>query len=154
MIEREDSLRQQIAQLVLGGEGFDVTLGTKAADKIIHLFKDSIVKAAYDAAAQHTPVMVGSGIVGCTGCGWNSMEYPPFAQHIRALPPESAILGAQEAELEARLEEARWWEHLVGWHNKGADCEKDCMYCARIAALESQLSALKAKREGGAKHEG
>ena len=39
-----------------------------------------------------------------------------------------------EAERKARLEEARWWEHLVPEIDHA---EPDCMYCKRIAALSS-----------------
>lgn len=34
---------------------------------------------------------------------------------------------------EAKLEEAKWWEHLV---TDALPCPADCMYCARMAALE------------------
>ena len=39
---------------------------------------------------------------------------------------------------DARLDEAKWWEHLVGAvdSNHPESRSPDCIYCARIAALE------------------
>ena len=37
-----------------------------------------------------------------------------------------------------RLDEAEWWEHLVGAHHQLEgieECEPDCMYCERIADI-------------------
>ena len=42
----------------------------------------------------------------------------------------------------AALEEARWWEHLVGaqLHLLGQDdCEPNCMYCERIRNIEKKI---------------
>lgn len=77
----------------------------------------------------------------------------PMAETIRALPPESAILGAQIAELEARLEEAIWWHDLNEIHDYSSgkcdnfvQIEDDAFDpCRRVKAIESQLSAARAK---------
>lgn len=59
---------------------------------------------------------------------------------ILALLPEAGKLLAERERL-ARLEEAEWWEHLVGAQHQlegRHECEPDCMYCEHIAALRKE----------------
>jgi|SRR6185437_2857101 len=55
-------------------------------------------------------------------------------------PVPADILAALAAhDREIRLDEAKWWEHLVGAQHElegREDCEPDCVYCARIRALQ------------------
>lgn len=137
MSEREDSLSHSRERPVGCSEEVWQILDTRYTVKPlwqrIQEAQASIVKAAYEAAARVPAqfiMMPGNEI--------------PMAETIRALPSESAILGAQLREMEARLEEAKWWcgvhrgphSHL-GW--------EDCRLCKHFADLESQLQRLTAE---------
>jgi hypothetical protein len=69
------------------------------------------------------------------------------ACHSVGLRQEREIAELRESLLVARLEEARWWEHLVGYikpdHSENHD--PDCMYCQRIAELEAALAKQRAE---------
>ena len=61
----------------------------------------------------------------------------------------AALAGSQndlaEALAACRLAEAKWWEHLVTNEHHDPDCEKDCMYCERLATLERAAGQPEAK---------
>lgn len=50
----------------------------------------------------------------------------------------------------ARLEEAEWWEDIVGIRHtldQREDCEPDCQYCERIQKNKVELTRLASGRK-------
>ena len=73
-----------------------------------------------------------------------------IAQAIHSLPLSGGDALAR-VRLEARIEEAHWWEHLVGFTEPDHPerHSEECLYCERIAELESQLAALAERGDKG-----
>lgn len=65
-----------------------------------------------------------------------------------------AELILQELCRQVRLEEVKFWEHLVGAEHAllgQEDCQSDCMYCARIESLQQISTSPDFQRIEGAK---
>lgn len=157
MTEREDSLSQLIphdscCSLMLS----DIApveypavcdCEHEKAVESVRKFVASIVKAAYEAAAneceRHAEFCHSEAHKGGDFQYLNTRrsEASYNAQRIRALPPESALLGAQIAELEARQKEATHWMENVAWYEESSEHCKD-----RLRELDSQIAALKHKK--------
>lgn len=93
----------------------------------------------------------------CPRCGLFVFRFGVYRQEMEAFDlaapaPQSdrmsdeTTLGSDPTWLarriaEAKLEEAKWWEHLVGYVNADdgheGKCAPDCIYCERIASLEA-----------------
>lgn len=69
--------------------------------------------------------------------------------NILALVPETGALEryTEAAIAAARLEEAKWWEHLVPNCSGNPD---DCLYCQRLAELRSAIIPDQSAARGGA----
>lgn len=69
--------------------------------------------------------------------------------NILALVPETGALEryTEAAIAAARLEEAKWWEHLVPNCSGNPD---DCLYCQRLAELRSAITPDQSAARGGA----
>lgn len=106
--------------------------------------REALVAAAYKAAAEiaeklsdplQLPETISNGIT-------VSMTAKAIAEQILALTPADAQRELDRQLAEARLKEAKWWEHLAGdscaWHFEIG--EHPCPYCVHTAELEAALA--------------
>ena len=60
----------------------------------------------------------------------------------------SACRDVERERLKARLNEAKWWEHLAQEAHEEHPPYENCLYCECIAELERELAALGEEKHG------